>query len=125
MTTKLGKELDIQDYLINQETDLGAFYMACIQEDLGDGSLVRRCLYELAKAKGMTVVAKETGLTRQCLSKALRPVGRLTFETIFELAEHCRLNRQLRRSNLIFSSKKKRSSTSGRRDRSSCLPKTG
>lgn len=86
MTTKLGKELYIQDYLINRETDLGAFYMACIQEDPGDGSLVGRCLYELAKAKGMTVLAKETGLTRQCLYKPLRPDGRLTFETIFRIS---------------------------------------
>ena len=63
MTTKLGKELYIQDYLINRETDLGAFYMACIQEDPGDGSLVGRCLY-----------------------KPLRPDGRLTFETIFRIS---------------------------------------
>lgn len=86
MTTKLGKEFDIQDYLINRETNPDAFYMACIQEDLGDGSLVRRCLYELAKAKGMTVLAKETGLTRQCLYKALSPEGRPTFETIFRIS---------------------------------------
>ncbi len=86
MTTKLGKEFDIQDYLINRETDPDAFYMACIQEDPGDGSLVRRCLYELAKAKGMKVLAKETGLTRQCLYKALSPDGRPTFETIFRIS---------------------------------------
>ena len=85
MTTKLGKEFDIQDYLINRETDPDAFYMACIQEDPGYGSLVRRCLSELAKAKGMTVLAKETGLTRQCLYKALSPDGRPTFETIFRI----------------------------------------
>lgn len=86
MTTKLGEEFDIQDYLINRETAPDAFYMACIQEDPGDGSLVRRCLYELAKAQGMTVLAKETGLTRQCLYKALSPDGHLTFETVFRIS---------------------------------------
>ena len=86
MTTKLGKEFDIQDYLINREMDPDAFYMACVQEDPGDGALVRRCLYELAKAKGMTLLAKETGLTRQCLYKALSPEGRPTFETIFRIS---------------------------------------
>lgn len=86
MTTKLGKEFDFQDYLINRETDPDAFYMACIQEDPGDGSLVRRYLYELAKAKGMSLLAKETGLTRQCLYKALSPEGRPTFETIFRIS---------------------------------------
>lgn len=87
MTTKLGEEFDIQNYLINRETAPDACYLACIQEDPGDGSLVRRCLYELAKAKGMTVLAKEIGLTRQCLYKALSPDGRPTFETIFRISK--------------------------------------
>ena len=52
MTTKLGKEFDIQDYLINTENNPEAFFKACVEEDLGDGSLVRRALGEMAKAKG-------------------------------------------------------------------------
>ena len=51
MTTKLGKEFDIQDYLINTENNPEAFFKACVEEDLGDGSLVRRALGEMVKAK--------------------------------------------------------------------------
>ena len=51
MTTKLGKEFDIQDYLINTENNPEAFFKGCVEEDLGDGSLVRRALGEMVKAK--------------------------------------------------------------------------
>lgn len=92
MTTKLGKEFDIQDYLINTENDPEAFFKACIEEDPGDGSLVRRALSELAKAKGMTQLAKETGLSRQCLYKALSPEGSPSFETIFRISRALQLS---------------------------------
>ena len=60
MTTTLGKDFDIQDYLQNEETDFDAFYNACIEEDPGDGSLVRRALSEIAKARGLTFLAQHT-----------------------------------------------------------------
>ena len=39
MSTKLSKEFDIQDYLINTEKDSKAFFKACIEEDPGDRPL--------------------------------------------------------------------------------------
>ena len=41
MSTKLGKEFDIQHYLINTEKRSQSFFKVCIEEDPGDGSLVR------------------------------------------------------------------------------------
>ena len=75
MTTKLAKEFDIQDFLINTENNPQAFFKACVDEDPGDGSLVRRALGEMVKAKGMVPLAKETGLSRKSLYKAFRPEG--------------------------------------------------
>lgn len=75
MTTKLAKEFDIQDFLINMENNPQAFFKACVDEDPGDGSLVRRALGEMVKAKGMVQLAKETGLSRKSLYKAFRPEG--------------------------------------------------
>lgn len=92
MTTKLAKEFDIQGYLIHTEKDPKAFFKACIEEDPGDGSLVRRALGELAKAEGMTQLAKETGLSRQCLYKALSPEGSPKFETIFRISKALKLS---------------------------------
>ena len=75
MTTKLAKEFDIQDFLINTENNPQAFFKACVDEDPGDGSLVRRALGEMVKAKGMVQLAKETGLSRKSLYKTFRPEG--------------------------------------------------
>ena len=91
MTTKLEKEFDIQNYLQNEETDFNAFYNACIEEDPGDGSLVRRALAEIAKARSMTSLAKQTGLSRQCLYKALLPTSKPSYETIFKIARALQL----------------------------------
>ena len=86
MTVKLAEEFDIQGYLLNEETDFSAFFLACVAEDPGDGSLVRAALAEIAKAKGMTQLAKDSGLSRQCLYKALSPKGNPSFETIFRIS---------------------------------------
>ena len=92
MSTKLGKEFDIQHYLINTEIDPKAFFMVCIEEDPGDGSLVRRALGELAKARGIAQLAKETGLSKQSLYKAFRPEGSPKFETIFRISRALKLS---------------------------------
>ena len=57
------------------ENNPQAFFKACFDEDPGDGSLVRRALGEMVKAKGMVQLAKETGLSRKSLYKAFRPEG--------------------------------------------------
>ena len=50
---KACKEFDIQDYLIQSESSPQAFFKACVEEDPGDGSLVRIALIELAKTRGV------------------------------------------------------------------------
>lgn len=79
--------------LINTENNPEAFFKACVEEDLGDGSLVRRALGEMAKAKakGMVQLAKETGLSKQCLYRALSPEGSPKFETIFRISKALKL----------------------------------
>lgn len=91
MTTKLAKEFDIQDFLINKENNPEAFFKACVEEDLGDGSLVRRALSEMVKAKGMVQLSKETGLSKLCLYRALSPEGSSKFETIFRISKVLKL----------------------------------
>lgn len=91
MNTKLGKEFDIQDYLINKENNPKAFFNVCVEEDPGDGSLVRRALGELAEAKGVVQLAKETGLSKQCLCRALSSNRSPKFETIFRISNAFKL----------------------------------
>ena len=46
---------------------------ACLEEDPGDGSVVRAALNDIARAQGMTQLARETGISREGLYKALSP----------------------------------------------------
>ena len=43
---------DAADYLSTEE-DIAEYLNACVEEDLGDGSLIRAALGDIAKARGM------------------------------------------------------------------------
>ena len=45
----------------------------------------------MVKAKGMVQLAKETGLSKQCLYRALSPEGSPKFETIFRISKALKL----------------------------------
>lgn len=60
---------DVVDYLDTDE-DMALYLDACIEEDPGDGSLIRSALGDIARARGMTQLAHDTGLTREGLYKA-------------------------------------------------------
>ena len=63
-----------------------AMYLdACLEEDPGDGSVVRAALNDIARAQGMTQLAKATGITREGLYKALSPTGNPEFSTILKV----------------------------------------
>lgn len=57
--------------------------MAALEEE--DPSLFAAALGDLARAKGMTHVARETGLGRESLYKALSPDGNPEFATILKV----------------------------------------
>ncbi len=61
---------DSADYLKSEE-DMALYFDACIEEDPGDGSLIRAALGDIARARSMTQLARETGLAREGLYKAL------------------------------------------------------
>jgi probable addiction module antidote protein len=51
-----------------------AEYLEATLED-GDPTLIAAALGDIARAKGMTSIAKEAGVTREALYKALSPDG--------------------------------------------------
>lgn len=61
---------DVQDFLEDEE-DHRLYLKACFEEDPGDGSLIKKALVDIAKAHGMALLAKEAGMTRAGLYKAL------------------------------------------------------
>lgn len=75
---------DVADYLKTEE-DRQLFLDACFDEDPGDGSLVRAALGDMARAHGITQLARETGLTREGLYRALSPNGNPEFGTVLKI----------------------------------------
>ena len=59
-------------------------YLDAALED-GDPSLIVAVLGDIARAKGMTQIARDTGLGRESLYKALSPTGNPEFATILKV----------------------------------------
>ena len=49
---------------LTTEEDMALYFQACIDEDPGDGSLVREALGDIARARGGRELARDTGLAR-------------------------------------------------------------
>lgn len=80
MGIKLNK-WDAVDHLKTEE-DMNLYLGACFEEDPGDGSLIRAALGDIARARGMAQLARDTGLSREGLYKALSPEGNPEFSTV-------------------------------------------
>jgi probable addiction module antidote protein len=78
------KPWDAAEHL-NNDQDMAAYLEAAFEE--GDASLIAAVLGDIARAKGMTQIAKETGLGRESLYKALSPEGNPEFSTILKVVE--------------------------------------
>lgn len=68
---------------LQSDEDMAAYLEAALEE--GDASLIAAALGDIARAKGMTQLAKETGLGRESLYKALSPAGNPEFATILRV----------------------------------------
>jgi len=69
--------------LFSGGTDLDLWLEAALQE--GDTALVAAALGDIARAKGITQIARETGLGRESLYKALSPEGNPEFATVLKV----------------------------------------
>lgn len=81
---------DVVDHL-NSEEDMALYLDACFDEDPGDGSLVRAALNDIARARGMTQLARETGMTREGLYRALSANGNPEFSTVLKVIRALRI----------------------------------
>ena len=64
------KAWDAAEFLETEE-DMAAYLEAALED--GDSALIAAVLGDIARAKGMSQIAKETGLERESLYKALSP----------------------------------------------------
>jgi probable addiction module antidote protein len=61
-----------------------AFFLEAAFED-GDSALITAALGEVARARGMTRTAKDSGIAREALYRALSAEGRPEFNTILKV----------------------------------------
>ena len=96
MTQKLNK-WDSAQYLKTEE-DMLAYFEACLEEAGDDAAFIAKALGNIAKARGMTQLARDTGLGRESLYKALSGEGNPSFATILKVTRT--LGLQLRASTI-------------------------
>lgn len=82
-TIKLRK-WDSAEYLKTDE-DMALYLEACIEEAGDDAAFIAKALGTIARAKGMTQLARDTGLGRESLYKALSGEGNPSFATILKV----------------------------------------
>jgi probable addiction module antidote protein len=78
------KAFDAASYLKTEE-DMVAYLEAAFEDD--DPAVVAAALGDIARAKGMTQVAREAGLGRESLYKALSPDGNPELATVMKVVK--------------------------------------
>ena len=84
MTKTLTSPYDVAEHLRTPE-EMAAYLEACIEEANGDAAFIAKALGDIARARGMSQVARDAGLSRESLYKALSGERSPTFDTILKV----------------------------------------
>jgi probable addiction module antidote protein len=86
MKKTLTSSYDVAEHLRTPE-EMALYLDACIEEADGDAAFIAKALGDIARARGMSQVAKDTGLSRESLYKALSGERAPTFDTILKVTK--------------------------------------
>jgi probable addiction module antidote protein len=75
---------DVSEHLRTPE-EMAAYLEACIEEANGDAAFIAKALGDIARAKGMSQVARDAGLSRESLYKALSGERSPDFDTVLKV----------------------------------------
>jgi len=84
MAKTRSRKWDVADHL-KGDADMAAYLEAALED--GDPALVAAALGDIARAKGMSGIAKETGLGRESLYKALSWDGNPEISTVLKVVK--------------------------------------
>ena len=84
MTKTLTSPYDVAEHLRTPE-EMAAYLDACLEEAGGDAAFIAKALGDIARAKGMSQVAQDAGLSRESLYKSLSGERYPTFDTILKV----------------------------------------
>ena len=84
MTKTVTSPYDVAEHLRTPE-EMAAYLEASIEEADGDAAFIAKALSDIARAKGMSQVASDAGLSRESLYKALSGERNPTLDTVLRV----------------------------------------
>ena len=84
MTKAISTRYDVDEHLRTPE-EMAAYLEACLEAANGDAAFIAKALGVIARAKGMSQVARDAGLSRESLYKALSGERSSGFDTILKV----------------------------------------
>lgn len=84
MTKTITTRYDVAEHLRTPQ-EMAAYLEACLEEANGDAAFIAKALGDIARARGMSQVARDAGLSRESLYKALSGDRSPGFETILKV----------------------------------------
>lgn len=84
MAKTVTTKYDVSEHLRTPE-EMAAYLEMCMEEANGDTAFIAKALGDIARAKGMTQVARDAGLSRESLYKALSGERSPGFDTILKV----------------------------------------
>lgn len=75
---------DVSEHLRTPE-EMAAYLDACMEESEGDAALIAKALGDIARAQGMSKVARDAGVSRESLYKALSGDRNPDFSTVLKV----------------------------------------
>lgn len=75
---------DVAEHLRTPE-EMAAYLDACIEESEGDAAFIAKALGDIARTQGMTKVARDAGVSRESLYKALSGDRNPDFSTVLKV----------------------------------------
>lgn len=86
MAKTITTRYDVAEHLRTPE-DMAAYLEASLEDANGDASFIAKALGDIARAKGMSQVARDAGLSRESLYKALSGERTPGFDTILKVVK--------------------------------------
>jgi probable addiction module antidote protein len=84
MVKTVTSSYDVAEHLRTPE-ESAAYLEACFEEAQGDAAFIAKALGDIARARGMSKIASDTGLSRESLYKSLSGERIPTFDTILKV----------------------------------------
>ena len=84
MSKTVTTRYDVAEHLRTPK-EMAAYLQACLEEADGDAAFIAKAIGDIARAKGMSQVVRDAGLSRESLYKALSGERSPDFDTILKV----------------------------------------